>query len=108
MACHLRVDAYHLDADPDPVYHFDADPDPDPISQFDANPDPQHCLKLFQAYSGRIFPSGIVGLTAGADLQIRKPSPTFSDICQVFSVHQHFVNMSTQFFRLLSPSVLIK
>jgi hypothetical protein len=34
------ADPHHLDADPDPVFHFDADPDadPDPTFKFDADP----------------------------------------------------------------------
>ncbi len=41
------MSACHYDADPDPVYHFDADPDPNPTFQFDADPD--HNTALFIA-----------------------------------------------------------
>ncbi len=34
------ADPHHVDADPDPVCHFDADADSDPACQFDADPDP--------------------------------------------------------------------
>ena len=34
------MDPHHIDADPDPTFHFDADPDPDPAFYFDADPDP--------------------------------------------------------------------
>ncbi len=31
------ADPHHVDADPDPTFHFDADPNPDPTFQFDAD-----------------------------------------------------------------------
>jgi len=33
MLCYVLIsvaDPHHIDADPDPAFHFDADPDPDP------------------------------------------------------------------------------
>jgi hypothetical protein len=38
----LRLPPLPFDADPDPVFHFDAnaDPDPDPAFHFDVDPDP--------------------------------------------------------------------
>jgi hypothetical protein len=34
------VDAHHINADPDPAFHFNADPDPDPAFRFNADPYP--------------------------------------------------------------------
>jgi hypothetical protein len=40
------ADPHHVDADPDPAFHFDADPDPDLTFHSDANPDPDPTFKL--------------------------------------------------------------
>ncbi len=36
----MVADPYHVDADPDPAFLFDANPDPDPIFYLDADSDP--------------------------------------------------------------------
>jgi hypothetical protein len=40
LACpsYSVADPHHVDADPDPAFHFDADPDPDPTFHSDADP----------------------------------------------------------------------
>ncbi len=36
----IVADPHHLDADPDPAFHFDVDADPDPTFHSDADADP--------------------------------------------------------------------
>jgi hypothetical protein len=40
------VDPHHVDADPDPAFHFDADPDPDLTFLSFADPDPDPTFKF--------------------------------------------------------------
>jgi hypothetical protein len=37
---------HHVDADPDPAFHFDADPDPDATFHSNADPDPDPTFKF--------------------------------------------------------------
>jgi hypothetical protein len=43
MFSHTSVaDPNHVDADPDPAYHFDADVEPNPAFNFGVDPEPDH------------------------------------------------------------------
>jgi hypothetical protein len=59
--CGIRI-KHHLDADPDPAFHFDADPETDPIFHFDVDPDPApHGYKICNYWFTEYRPSTAKG-----------------------------------------------
>jgi hypothetical protein len=51
------ADSHHVNADPDPTFHFDADADPEPAFHSDADPDPTFQFNADPSLFSRYGPS---------------------------------------------------